>query len=288
MTVEETVFSDGKPTPLNGVLSRTPLTNPKQALIILNSGLLHHVGSCLLSVRLARAAASEGWLVLRADPSGIGDSPARKSDLDHEKQATADTLELVQAMKAQHGVTDVVLSGLCSGAFAAFEAAVADEAVVGIAAIAPFGYRTQRWYLNHYRRRYLSQEAFGRVLRRISGQRRSGPKAYAAEFIEATAAIGWSVPDQESMEKKYRLLLERGVRFLHTFTGGELSYYNYEGQFRESFPALNFGDQLEEIFIPEARHIITEPTFQTLVLDRTHNWLNQHWSTMAEETRTQP
>lgn len=274
--MKEVLFRTGQPDPLYGVLTEPSDRDPKGALVILNSGLLHHVGSCLLSVRLARQAAEHGWLVLRADASGIGDSPARSTGLDHEQQSVSDTLELIAALREQRAIGNVVLSGLCSGAFAAFEAAVQDQSVTGIAAIAPFGYRTPRWYLNHVRRRYLTGLTVERVVRRLSGRRRDSAQHYEAEFLEPNSDIGWTQPERATLEAKYQQLIARGVRFLHTYTAGELIYYNYEGQCRDMFPSVAFADQLEELFIPEALHIIPEPSFQQLVLERTLRWLDAH------------
>lgn len=282
--MKETIFSTGQPQPLHGVLTEPAVSEPRGALVILNSGLLHHVGSCLLSVRLARQAAERGWLVLRADASGIGDSPARQTGLDHEQQSVADTLELVAALRERHAIDNVVLFGLCSGAFAAFEAALKDETITGIAAIAPFAFRTPRWHMNQLRQRFLSPEALTRILHRLTGHQRSNKPHYEAEFLEPNSDIGWNQPAKATLEAGYRQLVERGARFLNMFTAGELVSYNYEGQFREMFPTLAFGDQLEELFIPEALHIIPEPSYQAVVLERTLNWLDAHPAPVQRET----
>ncbi|MFK7913291.1 MAG: alpha/beta fold hydrolase [Pseudomonadales bacterium] len=275
MTVSESVLSVGSPTPLNGIVT-APVAGADTGtvLVILNSGLLHHVGSCLLSVRLARNAAANGIRAIRFDTSGIGDSAVRPASADHEQQSVDETCEVLEYAQQHWGAERFVLAGLCSGAFAAFGAALRNPKVAGIVAIAPFGYRTRKWYLRHYQSKFLSARRWQRLARKLMGKQQGDPESYESEFLEASASVGWSVPPHAQLQSGYQQLLSRDVQFLHTFTGGEASYYNYEGQMRDMFPELDFGSALTEAHLPQARHIITEPVFQDHVLAQTQSWLN--------------
>jgi len=51
------------------------------AIVLLNAGVLHRVGPNRLYVKIARKLASAGFVVLRFDLSGIGDSKARRDNL---------------------------------------------------------------------------------------------------------------------------------------------------------------------------------------------------------------
>lgn len=278
MGYRESVVSIGNPIPLHGVETVPQgMTIADTTLVILNSGLLHHVGSCLLSVRLARAAAALGMRSVRIDFSGIGDSAPRSAGGDHEQLSIDETVEVLAHAEHHWDSEQFVIAGLCSGAFAAFDAALLNHKVVGIAGIAPFGYRTRRWYLNHYGDRLFSARSWAKLARRLTGQGGQSPDGYGAEYLEASANIGWDVPPRERMQAGYQTLLERGVRFLHTFTGGESDYYNYEGQMRDMYPELDFGQQLIECHLPKARHIITEPVYQQQVLEQTQAWIAANW-----------
>src|SRR5207302_190015 len=54
---------------------------PHTAFVFLNAGLVHHVGPNRLYVTAARRLAALGFVGLRFDFSGIGDSPVRADHL---------------------------------------------------------------------------------------------------------------------------------------------------------------------------------------------------------------
>src|SRR5688500_16341172 len=100
------------------------------AVIMLNSGILHHIGACRLHEKLARALAPVGYTVMRFDHSGIGDSDARRETLPFEKSAVLDVQEAMDYLTATRGAREFVLMGLCSGADMSFKVAGADSRVV--------------------------------------------------------------------------------------------------------------------------------------------------------------
>ncbi len=128
---------------LFGVLTRPLLAQESArgpAVLMLNSGSVHAIGPNRLWVRLARRWAARGMTVLRLDLSGIGDSPPRpgaEPNVVYSRHAAADIAAAVRYLKAQRGVTECHLMGLCSGAYHAFKAAVAGQAVASIFMINP-------------------------------------------------------------------------------------------------------------------------------------------------------
>ena len=56
-----------------------PWPASRPAMIMLNAGLIHRVGPNRLHVRLARELAARGFLSLRLDLSGRGDSDPRRA-----------------------------------------------------------------------------------------------------------------------------------------------------------------------------------------------------------------
>ena len=102
-----------------------PATGP--TVILLNAGLIDHVGPSRLWVDFARRWAAGGVRVLRFDLSGLGDSPVRPGqpeDVMYPPEAFDDLAEVVAAM-APDGAGDVVLTGLCAGGYHSVEGGIA-------------------------------------------------------------------------------------------------------------------------------------------------------------------
>lgn len=106
---------------------------PRLVVIMLNSGLIHHVGPHRLYVKLARALAQRGIGAVRVDLSGIGDSPARPDNLPAAQQGFQEPREIVDSLRAL-GYQRFVLLGICSGAKHALQA-VSRDAISGDARI---------------------------------------------------------------------------------------------------------------------------------------------------------
>jgi len=104
------------------------------AVLLLNTGGVHHVGDGRLSVRLARRLASLGVPALRTDIGGLGDSRVRDSSLTfddlYSRYAVDDTLKAVDWLVAQ-GHRRVVVFGVCTGAYVSMQTALEHPNVVG-------------------------------------------------------------------------------------------------------------------------------------------------------------
>src|SRR5690242_20829696 len=117
---------------------------------MLNSGILHRVGSCRLHVQVARALSVAGFSTLRFDYSGVGDSDSRRDTLPFEQSAVVETQEAMDYLTRTKGVQRFVLMGLCSGADMSHDTAVADERVTGLVLIDGWVHRTLGHYIRHY------------------------------------------------------------------------------------------------------------------------------------------
>src|SRR6187402_348056 len=158
--MRERVISIGQANPLVGILSQpeaAALSNPDVAVILLNSGVIHRVGSCRLSVTLARAIVeTAGIATLRFDFSGIGDSEARRNTLTAAEAAVDEVLEVMEYLAREKNIKHFILYGLCSGAFASYRTALRDPRVIGIAQLDGYCYMSWQSYLHHYVPRFLS------------------------------------------------------------------------------------------------------------------------------------
>jgi len=129
---------------LFGILTQPPANEiRRRAVILLNAGADHHIGASRLYVSMARRWAQHGYVVLRMDLAGLGDSgtrPGRAEDDVFPHEAVDDIRAAIEFLRASYGVRDVALVGLCSGAYHALRAAVVGLSVNRILMVNPQNY----------------------------------------------------------------------------------------------------------------------------------------------------
>ncbi|HEY6926440.1 MAG TPA: alpha/beta fold hydrolase [Steroidobacteraceae bacterium] len=131
-SIEETAGYFGEDTRLFGVITAPAgdaIKEPRKAVLLLNSGAVTHVGPCRVYVTLARALAKLGYIVLRLDISGIGDSPTRPQAIEnvvYPPYAMQDIAVALDYLQQTWAVSEIQAAGICSGAYHAFKAAVAN------------------------------------------------------------------------------------------------------------------------------------------------------------------
>jgi alpha-beta hydrolase superfamily lysophospholipase len=123
---------------LFGVVTEPAVDAGLPPVVLLNVGLLHHIGPGRLWVDVARAWAAEGSRVLRFDLGGIGESPAIPYRADGEEYPLEAVDDIIDAMRlvAPDDYENVILVGICSGAYHALETSIA-LSITGAAIINP-------------------------------------------------------------------------------------------------------------------------------------------------------
>jgi alpha-beta hydrolase superfamily lysophospholipase len=117
--------------------------NRRRAVVLLNAGADYHIGLNRMHVTLARDWASRGYVALRMDLAGLGDSGTRPGQPENEVFPAAvldDIRAAVELLRSRYGTDDITLFGLCSGAYHALRAAAAGVAVKRILMINPQNY----------------------------------------------------------------------------------------------------------------------------------------------------
>ncbi|ALG75207.1 alpha/beta hydrolase [Azospirillum thiophilum] len=139
--VERPVFFGTAPE-LFGIYCTPVLAGPaggRPAILFLNSGATHHVGSGRATVVQARRLAARGHASLRIDAAGIGDSPDRPGAPDnllYNREVVADVRAALDWLERQ-GHERIVVIGLCAGGTPALHAGMGDDRVVGQIALNP-------------------------------------------------------------------------------------------------------------------------------------------------------
>jgi pimeloyl-ACP methyl ester carboxylesterase len=273
----------GSTSPLVGVLTEPATGTPRQpvAVLILNSGILHHVGASRLHVQLARRFAEAGFASLRFDFSGIGDSEPRKDHLTFEQSSPVETREAIDYLAQSHGLSKVVLMGLCSGADAAHLSATLDDRIVGLGMLDPWVYRTPLYYVHHYGKRMITPRRYTRWIRIRVQRLRDWLKSVRASV--APDADMYEVPEylrefppRESVAGDLRKLVSRGVELLVLFSGG-LEEYNHLGQYRAAFHDVDFGSRLHEAHVPDAAHVFSAVDHQAIVINELSGWMTSRF-----------
>ena len=146
---------DREPPPLAGVLAEPDLPTgglvgrpSRHGIVLLSAGGERRIGPHRLWVAWARRRAALGDVVLRLDLAGIGDSVAHaqpdpeRRPTHYDARATSDIERALAWLRREHGVERIALVGLQSGAYQAWQAALAGHDVQQVVAInAP----TLRW-----------------------------------------------------------------------------------------------------------------------------------------------
>jgi hypothetical protein len=244
-------------------------------VILINSGILHKVGSCRLYVKLARALAEEGFATLRFDLSGLGDSDVRRDAMSFEESSVAETRDAMDYLQRARGASEFILGGLCSGADVSHMTAVDDTRVVGVASIDARTHVTPGYWWHRYAPKVLSlntwRKWFGRV---VLGNRRSesgGLEVHPDEQAFELPTYVRVIPPREKLADELRTIVGRKSMLLYLFTDG-LESYNHEGQHRRAFRDVRFGTLMTERHLRGSDHIITDLDLQRRAVDMHVAW----------------
>ena len=255
-------------------------------VILMNPGTLHRVGVGRFNVRLARALARAGIASFRFDFSGLGDSDPREDGLSFRDSAVDELRLAMDEMARETGASSFVLCGLCTGSAMSFEAAVADERVVGAVLIEGYAFPTWKYRVRRWAPELLSRDSWyglltGRTfvrpaLRRLA-RRLRGEAAMEEEARARSQVFAYDLPTREHVRRGLETMARRGVRLLMVFGGGEHHYYNYRAQFEESFRDVDFRGLLHVAHNPGADH-----TFSALPNQRWLDTLILEWLGTSE------
>lgn len=253
-----------------GALEGTP------AFLLLNAGIIHRVGPNRLNVGLARALARAGFLAVRFDLSGLGDSDVRHDGLPYHRSRVSETVAVMDYLSSRHGAKTFVLLGLCSGADHAFRVANADKRVVGAVMIDGYAYHTFKFYVDCYLLRLLRWQTWWRI---VNGKhpvwQAVRRKLSSANQVNAPGeAVGQFVvdrPPKKDAESQMRALIARNVHFLFIYAMGFARGVRngwYRGM--HELPAAN--GLIETELFEDSTHTFTRLSDQQALVQRVCEW----------------
>jgi pimeloyl-ACP methyl ester carboxylesterase len=198
---------------------------------------MHRVGPNRLHVKIARTLAAMGFVALRFDFSGVGDSKVREDALPFEKSAIAETLEAMDCIREATGTEKFVLMGMCSGATISFKTACCDPRVEGAVLInARMHLHPMNDELHDYIRNRALAHHYWRIALFSSFRAKNWLKAMTGKVeswkIISKMVMGFEIGSLFGHQRKVssevnhvwanlRSLSERGVRLLHIYSEGD-------------------------------------------------------------------
>jgi alpha-beta hydrolase superfamily lysophospholipase len=212
------------------------------AVILVNAGADYHIGASGMYVTLARRWARSGYVVLRMDLAGIGDSDARPGRPDNEvfpPAALDDIRAAVEWVHAGYDLDNVSLGGLCSGAYHVLQAAIASIPVTRVLMVNPETffwnedmsiYDRQTTELvrqpSAYRNKAMSAATWKRLIRGDIDMRYvfgtfAGRLSLALESKFRDIARRLHIPLSNDLGNQLEGMVTRGVRLTFVFSRGE-------------------------------------------------------------------
>ncbi|MGH7678898.1 MAG: alpha/beta fold hydrolase [Gemmatimonadaceae bacterium] len=275
-TMQERVVQFGPERGLVGILTLPATAVVAPHVVLLNSGVIHRVGSNRIYVELARALATAGITVLRFDLSGIGDSRRRTDVSSVRESVERDIADAIEYLASTRGSDQVVLMGLCSGAFDALTSAINQPRVIGAFMVdIPGPFQGWRHTLRHIAARLFRQASWRNPLRSLVGHSR--------KLVTADARNGSSngryvvgargTASRARMQDQLDALLARGVRLHFTFTAGLEENYNHPSQFRSTFPRAARHQSLSYDFFEERDHSFSTRDMRDRLVHRAVAWV---------------
>lgn len=243
-------------------------------VILLNSGIVHRVGTCRLSVKLTRTLAAQGYSCLRYDSSGIGDSPPRKDTKPFEESAPLELQEVMDSLNATKDLDQFIVIGLCSGADVAYETAKIDSRICGIAQIDPYSYKNLQYHWRYYWPKVTSLSAWVRLIKRQFGGNKPQEGDELSEDLELPTYIR-VFPPKASVKDGLTVLADRGVKIYAIFTGS--AEYLYQQQFADVFSDVKLDDLLTVTYLENSDHMVTTLPEQRQLVDLITNWTTETW-----------
>lgn len=281
---QEQIVRVGEDGSLIGIISEPEVRSPSApAFLLLNAGLLHRVGPARVYVNLARALAQRGFVCVRFDVSGLGDSAFRSDNLTYHESRIVDAQSMMQVLESDFGIGRFVLVGICSGADHAFRVACADRRACGAILVDAYTYPTTKRAIHYYSRRLFRAEPWlnlvtGRhpVWRRLA--RRTHLMAPDTRLADSTEFVV-DAPPREEAESHISALLARQVALFFLYTASVGSAYTYPSQFYDMFENISGDDKLRAEYWPEIDHVFTRLSHQSRFVTAALNWSVDRWPT---------
>lgn len=258
MNYREHVHTFGSHGGLVGIITEPagealPLAGGRPAIIVSNVGLNHRTGPNRLWVDLARRMAERGFVTLRFDMDGLGDSAIRPDNRSDMERHAIDMREAVDFVLKRAKLSRVALIGLCSGVDPVHTIAAEDPRVEAALFLDGYNYPTTRHIRKTKLLKVLDLRLYLRSIRRFL------MRADARQETGFTDPIFVrEYPAPKKMREDVDAMLARGARLYFAFTGGFSYIYSYRDQIFDMLPGgHDLRDRIHLEMFPLADHLFS-------------------------------
>lgn len=253
--MKERVYAFGSHGGLVGVITEPApeqLRPGAPAILMSNVGLNHRTGPGRMWVDLARRMSQHGFVSLRFDMSGLGDSAIRRDSRSDLERNASDLREAIDFVLQKKKLSQAALIGLCSGVDPVHTVATDDARVAAAVFLDGYSYPTKRHLVQSTIGKFLDKERYLRVLRR---------RALKSEAVRETGdrydIFSRDYPAPEAMRANLDAMLARGARLMFGYTGGVSYSYSYADQLFEMLPGPSLRGRVQVEMFPQSDHLFT-------------------------------
>jgi hypothetical protein len=277
--MKEEVFRYGENNRGFGMVSFPSNLENAPVVVTFNAGLTHREGPYRLNVHICRMLAECGFIAIRIDLSGKGDTPARVGLINRESVAL-DWKYIKESINDRFGVRSLTLMGLCSGADNAIKITAEEKDVKGLIlldAVSPpdadFHRRALKDKLtNIHKWLNLPMNIRRRFLRSMG--RETDPYEHMASLRDE--------PTPQDYQRCFTHVVRNRGQVLAIFTSQSVERYNREGQFARAMDIAKFDQCCEEVFWPQVKHLFPVQVHRDRLLEKIRDWAQRQFNTLNE------
>lgn len=278
--IKEQIFTYGEHQHGIGVISEPEDTTNSPVVVLLNAGLSHRAEPYRLNVLLGRQLATLGYIALRVDLSGKGDSPARET-MSNRESVALDWSFIKKSLVKLYGPRPLLIFGLCSGADNGIKLCAQDSSIKGLILLDPVSRQDTGFARRDFLRKIANANKWlniHKIVSRRLKQNTSGENSLLGSPMDLR-----DEPNDDDMDKCFEGLVEKNGRVLAVFTSQTLYHYNKCGQFASAMGVDGLEPIIEEVFWPNAKHIYPIEVHRNRLIETVSDWASRqlaHFQTL--------
>lgn len=245
------------------VLSDAPI------VVLLNAGLLHRSEPYRLNTLAARRIAGLGYISIRIDLAGKGDSKSRDRCTNRESVAI-DWTNIKRAIESKFGPRVIIIMGLCSGADNAIKLSVKDQDIRGMILLDPISIHDKNFEKRKILQKLSKLNTWLTIPSKLFNKIR--PQKTNLEL----PLMLRDIPTVEELIGSMRAMVERKGRALAIFTGFAATEYNAEGQLAWALKIPQLDQHCEEVFWPGATHLYSVQFYRDRLINKIETWCSEN------------